>query len=454
MNFNFNYLPLIMMFSSILILFTLFNTVHGDTQLFVTKYVGSFENLPNPRDVSNALGQQTKSGNPDKISSLFMYLGQFIDHDISLTPVDNSKPNPIPLNKKDPLKKWNKNGTMEFFKSQRQLRNINTNRLDLSSVYGDTQERLDLIRDGCSPFLKTSNNGKLMHRDEKGNFICGDGRCNENSILIGFHTLFVLEHNRLAKKIQKRKPHLTHEEVFRKARRRNIHQYQTILYEEWLPLLLGLKQFPHKKVPLFSDTYFSTVTFRFGHSMIPNHLLYDDKKETLFDNFFRPDKITNSSVLTKYMVGIQKVQQEEHDLEMVDSLRNHLFPNSQRRLDLFSLNVQRGRDHHLGSYLQYSTIYCKRPKSIMCFYKITKDMELAKKLKTLYGSANRIDNFVGILAEPRFRKSLVGKTATLSILRQFQALGFDYQPKKYKTKTLKQLFKIHFESITQDIFHV
>lgn len=426
-------------------------------EYFTTKYVQECEcklNLPNPRLVSNTLGQQIKKGNNDNISSVFVYFGQFIDHDITLTPTNSSEPDFIEMVHDDDLYYWNINGSMEFFKSQKDLININTNALDLSNVYGDTSERLSLLMEKNTPFLKIGNDG-LIHRDENGNFICGDIRCNENTILIGFHTLFLLEHNRLAKKIQEKNQDLTNEEIFEKARKINVYQYKKIIYEEWLPLLLGLEEFPFQSTHLYSDTYFSTVTFRFGHSLIPDHILFKETRESLFDHFFQPLKITNMSILTEYMIGVQKVEQEEFDLEMVDSLRNHLFPSSYHRLDLFALNVKRGRDHKLGSFLKYANIVCHNANSIICFYKITQNMQLAKKLKELYKSAHFIDNFVGILSEPRYKKSLLGKTATKSILHHFQALAFDYQPNKYNSvKTLKQLFEIHFESCTDDIFHI
>jgi len=443
----------------ILILVILFHIVSSNTevqqQYFVTEYINinPLENLPSPRVLSNALGQQYKQGNPDGISSLFIYLGQFIDHDISLTPVNKTASQPICLEKDDPLYKWN-NGSMEFFKSQKKLINLNTNQLDLGNVYGDTLERREMIR-GNNGLLKMGTDG-LMHRDEDGNFICGDIRCNVNTILIGIHTLFVMEHNRLVKKIKQRNSKLSDEQIFKRAKQQNIHQYQKIIYEEWLPLLLGKNKIPKKNTPLYSDDYFSSVTFRYGHSMIPEHILYRGEKENLFDNFFKPLKITNMTILTDYMIGVQQVEQEDFDLEMVDSLRNHLFPSSGHRLDLMALNIQRGRDHHLGSYLKYSNTKCRNSRAFWCFYKITRDVKLAKKLKKLYKSADRIDNFIGVLSEPKFKKSLLGKTVTKSILRHFQSLAFNdpnfYSKTNYKS--LKQLFKIHYKVVTNSIFHI
>ena len=45
-----------------------------------------YEDLPNPRFISNLLGKQVKKGNDKNISSTWIYMGQFIDHDITLTP--------------------------------------------------------------------------------------------------------------------------------------------------------------------------------------------------------------------------------------------------------------------------------------------------------------------------------------------------------------------------------
>ena len=437
------------------IIFLLLQTTIAQ-EYFITKYEGSFNNLPSPRVISNTLGQQTKTGNPEGISSLFVYLGQFIDHDISLTPSNKSNPDHIHIHdKNDPMFKWNKDGSIEFFKSEQKLKNLNTNLLDLSQVYGDTQEKLQTLM-GEGGMLKMGEDG-LIHRDNKGNFICGDIRCNENTILIGFHNLFVFEHNRLVKKIKQRKPHLTDERVFKRARQRNVWQYQKIIFEEWLPLLLGKNRIPKKFVPLISDNYFSTVTFRYGHSMIPEHILFEEEKENLFDHFFQPIRVSNKSILTKYMEGVQKVEQEEFDLQMVESLRNHLFQSMDYRLDLLAINIKRGRDHNLGSYLKYSETYCHKPNSFVCFYKITRNTKLARKLKKLYHSADRIDNFVGILSEPRWKKSLLGRTTTLSILRHFQALASNdpnFYNEEFQGKSLKQLFKKHYNMIGNDVYHV
>ena len=53
------------------------------------------------------------------------------------------------------------------------------------------------------------------------------------------HTLWLREHNRLAREIKSVRPHLEDEEIFQTARRILIAEMQNIVYEEYLPLVLG-----------------------------------------------------------------------------------------------------------------------------------------------------------------------------------------------------------------------
>ncbi len=51
------------------------------------------------------------------------------------------------------------------------------------------------------------------------------------------------------------------------------------------------------------------------------------------------------------MNGLARTGAKERSLELVKDLRNFLFfpPNAEVKLDLFSFNVQRGRDHGICS---------------------------------------------------------------------------------------------------------
>ena len=57
--------------------------------------------------------------------------------------------------------------------------------------------------------------------------------------LASVHTLWLREHNRLATQITSASPGLGDEEVYQVARKILIAEMQNIVYEEYLPLVLG-----------------------------------------------------------------------------------------------------------------------------------------------------------------------------------------------------------------------
>ena len=67
----------------------------------------------------------------------------------------------------------------------------------------------------------------------------GDFRTDENIALAGHQTVWVREHNRLVDILRKNKPNWKPDKIFQEARRINIAQYQHIIFNEFLPLLIG-----------------------------------------------------------------------------------------------------------------------------------------------------------------------------------------------------------------------
>ena len=64
-------------------------------------------------------------------------------------------------------------------------------------------------------------------------------RGNENVELTVLQTLFLDNHNRLAAALQTENPTWTDQQLFDAARKINIAQYQSIIYNEWIPAVLG-----------------------------------------------------------------------------------------------------------------------------------------------------------------------------------------------------------------------
>ncbi len=69
----------------------------------------------------------------------------------------------------------------------------------------------------------------------------GDSRHEDNGFLNAIHTIFVREHNRVAKNLLYWNPYWDDETTFQEARRIVIAEYQNIVYAEFLPLLVGEK---------------------------------------------------------------------------------------------------------------------------------------------------------------------------------------------------------------------
>lgn len=115
----------------------------------------------------------------------------------------------------------------------------------------------------------------------------GDLRCNEQPQLTVMHTLWLREHNRIASQLQLLNPHWDDERLFQEARRIVIGEMQHITYNEWLPVILGMKyvddfnmkptesgyiaQYDSEVNPSVTNA-FATAAFRFGHSLVQSQM--------------------------------------------------------------------------------------------------------------------------------------------------------------------------------------
>lgn len=67
----------------------------------------------------------------------------------------------------------------------------------------------------------------------------GDGRVNEQVNLALMHTVWLREHNRVAKELARLHPNWSDEALFQEARRVVVAEMQHITYNEFLPIILG-----------------------------------------------------------------------------------------------------------------------------------------------------------------------------------------------------------------------
>ena len=109
------------------------------------------------------------------------------------------------------------------------------------------------------------------------------------------------------------------------------------------------------------------------------------------------------------------------DTLVVDDVRSFLFgPPGAGGLDLASLNIQRGRDLGIASYNDLREAIGKERAET--FADITSDADLAAKLETLYGDPDKVDAWIGGLAEDPKAEGMLGETFAHILIEQFDRL--------------------------------
>ncbi|GIL61048.1 hypothetical protein Vafri_15455, partial [Volvox africanus] len=107
----------------------------------------------------------------------------------------------------------------------------------------------------------------------------GDVRGNVDPPVLAFQTLFVREHNRLASELVRQHPAWDDEMLYQEARKWNIAYMQRVCFFEYVPTL-GLSLPPYRgynaSVNPSIDVFFSTVSYRYGHSEITDIILRID----------------------------------------------------------------------------------------------------------------------------------------------------------------------------------
>jgi hypothetical protein len=431
-------------------------------------------NRPSARVISNVIADQGDQDIiSDRLMSAMIYAwGQFVDHDLDLTPnASPAQPFNIRVPTGDPAFDPNSTGTQVIPLNRsvsdpdtgtsranpRQQVNVITSYLDGSQIYGSDEDTASALRTHIGGMLKTDpgpdglpgTNDDLLPLNNSTNFpdgplpmgndahlvpddqlfAAGDVRANENIELTSLQTLFVREHNRIAKSISQANPRLSDETIYQMARAQVIGELQSITYNEWLPALLGsnpLRPYAgyNSSVNPGVTNEFSTAIFRLGHSLLGDDVAFlgNDGRPvapevTLSQAFSNPPLITANGVdpILKYLASDPS---SELDNTVVNSVRNFLFgPPGSGGLDLASLNIQRGRDHGLADYNTIRTAY-GLPR-VTSFAQITSNADVQAKLRSLYGSVNNIDAWVGALAEDHVPGTSTGPLIRRVVIDEF-----------------------------------
>jgi len=211
------------------------------------------------------------------IPAAYTYLGQFIDHDITLETVSATLPELLNPNLRP----------LPLPEIKRKIRNVRTATLDLDSVYGLPAPRAGIkmevgkvtpLGGTAKPLLRPP--GKDDFHDLKREprspdlehdraALIGDPRNDENLIVAQLHLAFLRAHNKLAER-----PYAT----FKDARMHLRQHYQHIVLHDFLkrvadPQIVNqtIKQnyvYDALAEPFFLPLEFSVAAYRFGHTMV------------------------------------------------------------------------------------------------------------------------------------------------------------------------------------------
>lgn len=251
------------------------------------------------------------------------------------------------------------------------------------------------------------------------------------------HTLFVREHNRLARQLSRANPEASANDIFEATRRLVIAEIQIITYNEHLPALLGPNAIPPYQgydATINPTVYneFSAAAFRLGHSMVSEQILrLEEDGEAIDDGpldlerafFTAPQILQDEDDIDPIIRGLASQVHQSIDVKVIHPLRNLLFGQpGAGGLDLTALNIQRGRDHGLPFYNDMRISMGLNP--ISSFTELGDDAALQQSLQDAYGDVSKLDLWIGGLAErPLLEEgSQLGELFHAIISKQFTEL--------------------------------
>ena len=424
---------------------------------------------PSPRFISQRI-VANDSSNELPLTHMVMQWGQFLDHDLDLAPEpedvkcdtdcsENDVCQPIHIHPNDKVFGGTRTNTCMPFKrsipactstasgrfSPREQINDLTSYIDGSQIYGTSDELARKLRTFRNGELKMDNKNNLLFTNEdclmdlKRCHLTGEVRGNEQVGLTAMHTLWVREHNRIAKQLKIMNSRWNDEKLYQEARKIIGAMLQKITYKDFLPKLMASSMIntlipPYKgynaSVDASIPNVFATGAFRFGHSLVrpvfSRYLsdLYErgtNKPLDLAKSFFNITAFEETG-LGAIFRGLATDSSRRMDESLNSVLTTKLFDISGNSspLDLAALNIKRQRDHGLPSYTVWRNYcICRFPRLPLA---TMRSHTLHRKLLETYGNLENVDFWLGGISETRLRSGVLGPTFACIFGLTFQNL--------------------------------
>ncbi|XP_037084910.1 chorion peroxidase-like [Pollicipes pollicipes] len=426
-----------------------------------------------------------------RITLSLVNFAQFLDHDFTLSPIFATRSGeeleccrngqvitsgqhpqclPIMIPSNDPFFGPLRQRCMNFARSipaagsqpgPTITKNVLTAFIDGSGIYGSRSSRAYQLRTRRGGLLKTQGRNLLprvrsstetlcFSPDQRRRpcFMAGDVRSNEQSGLAMMHTIWLREHNRIARALASINRCWNDERLFQEARRIVGAELQHIVYNEWLPLVIGRRYMQKLNIETqrrgYSSRYspevdpsiateFSTAAYRFGHTMIQGQIQMFQSVQSppppvsravnVRDVFFDP-ALFYEGRLGELAIGMITQNAQTCDANFAEDLSEFLFVEKGGTfgMDLVALNIQRGRDHGIATYNTMRE-HCFLGR-VASFTDLLRFMPLSvvSRLRSVYRHVDDIDLFVGAVSERPVFGAAVGPTIRCILADQFARL--------------------------------
>jgi len=428
------------------------------------------DGLPIPFDVSQKLMMNEKEDlswnkeseivDPD-LSQVFMQFGQFLAHDITQAAFkdDDRKKS---CNTKEPSKFCRTFATLSkdkfFFSSLRINANVCAEQKDSVVIVTEQVNGFSAFIDATGVYAESKDSEQKKCRGKHGKMVteeCGERRCIASPLLRACHYLFVAEHNRIVKGLIEAGMNLERdydgmkgeELIYQIARKIVIAEIQSIVYGDWLPLLIGptyMKKFeldvksnasiydPRVNPGLYNE--FTTAALRFGHSAVPGLFNSRGPMEHLLNTHLLKTKVAGKNPAINYPQILDGAALSP--MEKIDPIiTNHMRSKEASFIggsDIAAMNIARGRDHGLPPYYKVRNHFHLSPE----YDESQFEPDVLAKLKDLYREARYFgrgelhigpavaDLWVAGLAEKHTPGGKVGETFASIIGQQFHNLKY------------------------------
>jgi peroxidase len=280
------------------------------------------------------------------------------------------------------------------------------------------------------------------------NYFAGDNRVNQTPLLISQQVIWAREHNYQVDKLTPyaKKYGWTEDQLFEAARAITEAEWQHVVYNEYLPKLIGthaLSEYKgyNKNVDPSIINEFTTVAFRFGHdqSSQTQQPLNEDGSHAA------PGGLTIFTLATAFLAGANgartaedldawirgqlSAHTQEIDGLVVDGNRNLLFGIGVNGpvTDLEVFDIMRARDHGVASYNELRKGMGLSEYDSFEAYAAANGIDTSsaryQALVDVYGGdINKLDAIIGGLLEQKYYDSQLGETFTKLIAYQFENL--------------------------------